>query len=97
MMAARSHWGSACGSRCAPKRCAWARSPRRCRAVNQLRGTVWELGYLGNRSTYRIKTSSGKLVTVVAQNERRTSEAAIDWSDEVFVSWSADAAVVLHS
>jgi putrescine transport system ATP-binding protein len=65
--------------------------------VNQLRGTVWELGYLGNRSTYQIKTTSGKLVTVFAQNERRSSEAAIDWSDEVFVSWSADAAVVLQS
>jgi putrescine transport system ATP-binding protein len=65
--------------------------------VNQLRGTVWELGYLGNRSTYRIRTATGKLVTVFAQNERRTSEAAIDWSDEVFVSWTADAAVLLQS
>ena len=65
--------------------------------VNQLRGTVWELGYLGNRSTYQIRTGSGKLVTVFAQNDRRTAEAAIDWSDEVFVSWSADAAVVLQN
>ena len=65
--------------------------------VNRLRGTVWELGYLGNRSTYRIRTATGKLVTVFAQNERRTSEAVIDWSDEVFVSWSADAAVLLQS
>ena len=65
--------------------------------TNQLRGTVWELGYLGNRSTYRIKTSSGKLITAFWQNERRTAELAIDWSDEVFVSWSADAAVVLQS
>jgi putrescine transport system ATP-binding protein len=65
--------------------------------VNQLRGTVWELGYLGNRSTYRIKTASGKIITAFAQNERRTSEMAIDWSDEVFVSWAADAAVLLQS
>ncbi|MGB6605170.1 MAG: ABC transporter ATP-binding protein [Steroidobacteraceae bacterium] len=65
--------------------------------TNQLRGTVWELGYLGNRSTYRIKTSSGKLITAFSQNERRTAEPAIDWSDEVFVSWSADAAVLLQS
>ncbi|MBV8143650.1 MAG: ABC transporter ATP-binding protein, partial [Gammaproteobacteria bacterium] len=43
--------------------------------INRLRGTVWELGYLGNRSTYRIRTASGKLVTVFAQNERRTSQA----------------------
>jgi putrescine transport system ATP-binding protein len=65
--------------------------------INQLRGTVWELGYLGNRSTYRIRTASGKLLTVFAQNERRTAQAIIDWSDEVFVSWSADAAVLLET
>jgi putrescine transport system ATP-binding protein len=64
---------------------------------NQLRGTVWQLGYLGNRCTYQIKTASGKLITVLAQNERRTSEWSIDWSDEVYVSWSADAAVLLQS
>jgi putrescine transport system ATP-binding protein len=64
--------------------------------VNQIKGTVWELGYLGNRSTYRIKTETGKLVTVFAQNERRTSEWAIDWSDEVYLSWTANCAVVLQ-
>ncbi len=65
--------------------------------VNQLKGMVWELGYLGNRSTYQIKTTTGKIVTVFAQNERRTSQWAIDWSDEVYVTWSADAAVLLQS
>ena len=64
--------------------------------VNQIKGTVWELGYLGNRSTYRIKTETGKLVTVFAQNERRTSEWTIDWSDEVYLSWTANCAVLLH-
>jgi putrescine transport system ATP-binding protein len=65
--------------------------------ANQLRGTVHQLGYLGNRCTYQVKTSSGKLVTVFSQNERRTSEWSIDWSDEVYVSWNADAAVLLQS
>jgi putrescine transport system ATP-binding protein len=64
--------------------------------INQVKGVVWELGYLGNRSTYRIKTETGKLVTVFAQNERRTSEWSIDWSDEVYLSWTANCAVVLH-
>jgi putrescine transport system ATP-binding protein len=64
--------------------------------VNQVKGVVWELGYLGNRSTYRIKTDSGKLVTVFAQNERRSSEWSIDWSDEVYLSWTANCAVVLQ-
>ena len=65
--------------------------------INQIKGTVWELGYLGNRSTYRIKTETGKLVTVFAQNDRRTSEWSIDWSDEVYLSWAADGAVVLNN
>jgi putrescine transport system ATP-binding protein len=65
--------------------------------LNQLTGMVWELGYLGNRSTYQIKTASGKLVTVYAQNDRRTSEWTINWSDEVFVSWSANAAILLQT
>ena len=65
--------------------------------INQLKGTVWELGYLGNRSTYQVKTTSGKIVTVFAQNERRTSEWSIDWSDEVYVSWDAGAALLLQS
>jgi putrescine transport system ATP-binding protein len=80
-----------------PEKVRLGKQPVNAVRVNQLRGTVWELGYLGNRSTYRIRTATGKLVTVFAQNERRTSEAAIDWSDEVFVSWSADAAVLLQS
>src|ERR1700728_1249449 len=77
-----------------PEKVRLAKQPASGARINQLRGMVWELGYLGNRSTYQIKTTSGKVVTVFAQNERRTSEAAIDWSDEVYVSWSADAAVV---
>jgi putrescine transport system ATP-binding protein len=64
---------------------------------NQLRGTVHQLGYLGNRCTYQVKTTSGKLVTVFSQNERRTSQWSIDWSDEVYVSWNADAAVLLQT
>jgi putrescine transport system ATP-binding protein len=80
-----------------PEKVRLAKQPAKGARVNQLRGTVWELGYLGNRSTYQIKTTSGKLVTVFAQNERRTTEALIDWNDEVFVSWSADAAVLLQT
>jgi len=80
-----------------PEKARLGKEPVSAARVNQLRGIVWELGYLGNRSTYQIKTTSGKVATVFAQNERRTSQAAIDWSDEVFVSWGADAAVLLQS
>jgi len=80
-----------------PEKIRLSKAPLTGERLNQLRGTVWELGYLGNRSTYQIKTATGKLITVFAQNERRTSEWAIDWSDEVYVSWDAGAALLLQS
>jgi len=80
-----------------PEKIRLSKQPAAGDRVNQLKGMVWELGYLGNRSTYQIKTTTGKIVTVFSQNERRTSEWSIDWSDEVFVSWDADAALLLQS
>ena len=79
-----------------PEKIRLSKAPLPGAAANQIKGMVWELGYLGNRSTYRIKTETGKLVTVFAQNDRRTSEWTIDWSDEVYLSWTANCAVVLH-
>jgi putrescine transport system ATP-binding protein len=80
-----------------PEKIRLSKQPAAASRANQLRGTVHQLGYLGNRCTYQIKTASGKLITVFSQNERRTSEWSIDWSDEVYVSWNADAAVLLQS
>ena len=64
---------------------------------NSVSGEVWELGYLGNRSIYRIKTSDGQLLTVFSQNEKRTLDWAIDWGDRVHVHWSPEATAVLES
>jgi putrescine transport system ATP-binding protein len=80
-----------------PEKIHVSKQPAAGEGVNQLKGVVWELGYLGDRSTYRIKTETGKLVTVFAQNDQRTAEWSIDWSDEVYISWRADAAIVLQS
>ena len=80
-----------------PEKIRLSKQPAEASRANQLRGTVHQLGYLGNRCTYQVKTASGKLITVFSQNERRTSEWSIDWSDEVYVSWNADAAVLLQS
>jgi hypothetical protein len=72
-----------------PEKIRLSKEPVAGNRFNQIKGTVWELGYLGNRSTYRIKTETGKLVTVFAQNDQRTSEWSIDWSDEVYLSTMA--------
>lgn len=61
----------------------------------RLRGVVYDLGYFGNLSLYRIRLASGKIVQVSAQNRRRSAERFLEWDDEVFISWRADSAVVL--
>jgi putrescine transport system ATP-binding protein len=80
-----------------PEKIRLSKQPAADGGCNQLRGTVHQLGYLGNRCTYQIKTAGGKLVTVFAQNERRSAEWSIDWCDEVYIVWRPDAAVLLST
>jgi putrescine transport system ATP-binding protein len=80
-----------------PEKIRISKQPAEGLGINQFKGVVWELGYLGNHSIYRIKTDSGKVITAFAQNTRRTSQWSIDWSDQVYLSWDADAAIVLQA
>ena len=79
-----------------PEKIRLSRQPLASNRANQVKGVVWELGYLGNRSTYQVKTASGLVLTAFAQNDRRTLEWSIDWSDEVHLSWDANSAILLH-
>lgn len=61
----------------------------------RLKGVVDDLGYLGNRSLYRIKLDSGKIVQVSSQNRRRSVNRFLEWDDGVWISWRPRSAVVL--
>lgn len=60
-----------------------------------IEGVVDDLGYLGNRSLYRIKLASGKIVQVSSQNRRRSVNRFLEWEDKVWLSWRPRSAVVL--
>lgn len=60
-----------------------------------LKGVVYDLGYLGNRSLYKIRLESGKILLVSSQNRRRSVTRFIEWDDEVWISWRPRSAVVL--
>jgi putrescine transport system ATP-binding protein len=79
-----------------PEKIVLSKAPVTQPGVNCIKGVVWELGYLGNHSVYRVKTDCGKLLVVSAPNMRRTAEWSIDWSDEVYASFAADAAILLE-
>ena len=62
---------------------------------NCMVGEVWDIGYIGNLSTYHVKLDSGKMVTATQANMARLIERPITWDDRVYLTWAPDAAVVL--
>jgi len=60
-----------------------------------IEGVVDDLGYLGNRSLYRIRLGSGKIVQVSSQNRRRSVTRFLEWEDKVWLSWRPRSVVVL--
>jgi putrescine transport system ATP-binding protein len=60
-----------------------------------LKGVVWDLAYYGNLSLYRVRTESGKVIQISAQNRMRSAERVLEWDDEVYVSWESRSSVVL--
>ena len=59
------------------------------------KGTVEDLAYYGNRSLYRIRSQSGRIIQVSAQNYQRSETLVLEWDDEVFLSWDSSCNVVL--
>ena len=60
-----------------------------------MKGTIWDIGYYGNYSIYRIKINSGKTIQVSSQNQTRLAERELDWDEEVYVSWDLSSSIVL--
>ena len=64
-------------------------------APNVLKGKVIDIAYLGNISTYHVEIEGGTMLKAQAANTRRISRRAITWEDEVWLSFSATAGIVL--
>ncbi len=60
-------------------------------------GTVHDIGYLGGTSTYRVQVSEDRLIAITAQNQLRPKDGnqAIDWEEDVVLSWEPSSSVVL--
>jgi putrescine transport system ATP-binding protein len=66
-------------------------------AANAMRGRIWDIGYLGGVSTYKVRLDDGTVVKASVANVARLTDHALSVDDEVWVSWPPDAAVVLGS
>ena len=62
---------------------------------NVLQGKVHDIGYLGNISTYHVRLPDGHIVKAQVANQRRISRRDFAWEDDVWLSWSDTAGIVL--
>jgi putrescine transport system ATP-binding protein len=79
-----------------PEKISISREPPDATNRNVLKGVVWDLGYFGDQSLYRVKLPSGVVVQVSAQNQRRSASHSVEWDDEVFLSWDLTSTILLR-
>jgi putrescine transport system ATP-binding protein len=65
-------------------------------AENVIAGEVWDIGYLGDWTTYVVEIGQERRIRVARANASRVVERPIGWDDKVYVSFDPDAGVVLH-
>jgi putrescine transport system ATP-binding protein len=62
---------------------------------NCVAAKVADIGYLGDLSVYKLRIGDGVAVKAAIANTGRLAERAIGWDDEVWLSFSPQAAIVL--
>ncbi len=64
---------------------------------NVVQGKIHDIAYLGNISTYYVKLADGHIVKAQTANNRRLSRRSFTWEDDVYLSWTDTAGLVLAS
>ena len=62
---------------------------------NRVQGKVEDIAYLGNMSTYYVRLSNGALIKSQVANNRRIARRGLTWNDDVWLSWSDTAGIIL--
>jgi putrescine transport system ATP-binding protein len=89
------HSGQAVAIAVRPEKMVIQRDPPGAGAINVLTGEVWDIGYLGDWTVYRVKLATGEILRVTRANASRFVENPIDWDEQVYVTFAPDAAVIL--
>jgi putrescine transport system ATP-binding protein len=89
------HSGQAVAIAVRPEKMVIQRDPPGTDAINVLTGEVWDIGYLGDWTVYRVKLATGETLRVTRANASRFVENPIDWDEQVYVTFAPDAAVIL--
>jgi putrescine transport system ATP-binding protein len=79
-----------------PEKITISREPPDATNRNVLKGVVWDLGYFGDQSLYKVRLPGGTVMQVSAQNLHRSAHHTVEWDDEVYVSWDVASTILLR-
>ncbi|MEL6410066.1 MAG: ABC transporter ATP-binding protein [Pseudomonadota bacterium] len=63
---------------------------------NMLQGKILDIAYLGNLSTYHVELAGGQIIKAQTANTSRLANRPFTWEDEVWISWTDTAGVLLE-
>ena len=64
--------------------------------ANQIRGKIWDIGYLGDMTIYHVRLEDGEMVRSSQLNDKRALDHPLSWEDDVVLSWQPDAGILLE-
>ena len=64
--------------------------------ANQIRGKIWDIGYLGDMTIYHVRLEDGAMVRSSQLNDKRALDHPLSWEDDVVLSWQPDAGILLE-
>ncbi|SHJ16146.1 putrescine transport system ATP-binding protein [Aureimonas altamirensis DSM 21988] len=89
--------GAAAALAVRPEKITLSRRPPDAGAANVMKGTVWDIAYLGDVTLFNVKLDSGTIMRATVMNAFRVAPEQIGWDEEVYLSFPADAGVILSA
>jgi putrescine transport system ATP-binding protein len=63
--------------------------------LNAAEGEIYDIAYLGDMTVYHVRLPGGQVVKASALNASRVTEDPLTWNDRAWISFRADAGVIL--
>ncbi len=64
-------------------------------SVNAAEGEIWDIAYLGDMTVFHVRLASGKVIKISQMNATREAEEPFGWDEKAWVSFPANAGIVL--
>ncbi len=78
-----------------PEKLRISADPFPAKTPNILAGEIWDIGYLGDWTTYLVEIAPDRLIRVAQANSSRIVERPLSWDDKVWISFEPESGVVL--